>query len=177
MLIKKTFKIPHYYIGIKIAFKKREGTKVIGITNKIGRHYVLFLDYDINDYKLIEEEIETIQKDYKLGDAYIFRTKRGFHVIIPNLLTYQEHKKIIENTSVEYAYKSIPQKNNKKVWVLRITPKKNNEIIPYMIIHNKSNKKISAPHIKYLKNRGFKNIKENNKYYINKTLKYAIYEA
>lgn len=179
MNFKKIFKLPNYYIGIRISFKKRERTKSIGITNKIGRHYVLFLDYDINDYKLIVEEIESLQKDYKLGNAYVFITKKGFHIIIPDLLTYQEHKKIIESTSVEYAYKKVPQQNNKKVWVLRITPKKNNNNIePYMIIKSKYNKrKKSKPHTNYLIKKGFK-IKNNNNFcYNNKKLIYAIYEA
>ena len=179
--IKKVFRIPGYFLGVyfKIGLKRREGTKVLGVTNKIGSDYVLFLDYDINDILMLEDEIKSLQRKNDLSTAYIFETGRGFHVIIPDLLTYQEVKHIMSQATIEYAYFNVPQNNKKKVWVLRLTDKKNSKITFYGKIYNESMRKTSYPHLKLLMDRGIKVVASQllNSSYEDNKLQYAAYEA
>ena len=181
IVINKVLRIPRYFLGvnIKIGLKKREGTRVIGVTNKVGHEYVIFLDYDINDRLMIDDEIRALQKKHSLSTAYLFKTLKGYHVIIPDCLTYQEIKKVLSDATIEDAYYRVPQKNHKKVWVLRLTKKKNN-LITYdgMISHN-STRKTSSPHITLLISRGASIDKKQllNSSYHDKRLLYTTYEA
>lgn len=151
---KGRLKIPRYWLGIqlKIALKPREGTPVVGIYNKIGHQYVPFFDYDdIKDKNLLYEEILSLQETYDLGNAYFFKTGKGYHVIMTDLLDYDEWLEIISSSSCDSAYKSVPQINGQKAWVLRITEKKKNNITFDNVLYRRSGRWQSAEMIRLLK--------------------------
>lgn len=179
--IKKVFRIPGYFLGIyfKIGLKKREGTRVIGITNKVGSSYVLFLDYDIDDIMMIIDEVRTLQKKHRLSTAYFFKTGGGFHVIIPDLLNYQKLITILTEATIEYAYLDVPRNNKKKVWVLRLTDKKDNKIIYYGQLWHDSTRKTSNPHLRLLMKKKIPVAASQviNSSYDYEELQYATYEA
>lgn len=140
---KKAIKIPRYWLGIqlKIALKKREGTAVVGIYNKIGHQYVPFFDYDdITDKNILYEELRSLQENHDLGNAYLFKTGRGYHVIFTDLLSYHEWVRILNSSSCDSAYKSVPIINGQKAWVLRVTDKKKNHIVFDNVLYNKGSR-------------------------------------
>lgn len=181
--LKYRFKIPRYWCGIyfKIAFKKREGTKVIGITNKVGHRYVIFLDYDYDEINSITQEIQSLQEKYALGNAYLFKTKKGYHVIFLDIVNYNELRTIINDTSCDDAYKTIPQHNNARTWVLRITEKHDNRIDYERVIEAQQYRPTSEPHTRLLRIRGVpeKTLRKNIPYEEGREqeLIYATYEA
>jgi hypothetical protein len=147
MELKRRFRIPGYWLGIqfKIALKKREGTPVIGIYNKIGHHYVPFFDYDgIKDKNLLYAEIRSIQETYSLGNAYIFKTENGYHVIMTDLLHYDEWLEILSGSTCDEQYKRIPQQNGQRAWVLRVSKKKNSTIKLDNVLYNRPSRFQSA---------------------------------
>lgn len=150
------FKIPRYWVGIyfKLALKKREGVVVRGVTNKVGHRYVVFLDYDYDEPHSIEGEVRSLQEEWGLGNAYLFKTNKGYHVIFLDLLSYGEFKEILNASSCDDAYKQVPQQNNARAWVLRLTDKKNNIITYQKTIHSKQERMISEPHARLLIMRG-----------------------
>jgi len=179
--IKKVFRVPGYFLGIyfKIGLKKREGTRVIGVTNKVGNNYVLFLDYEIDDIMMITDGIKALQKKHRLSTAYLFKTRRGFHVIIPDLLTYNELTNILSQATIEYAYLDVPRNNKKKVWVLRLTDKKDNKIIFYEQLYNECTRTTSYPHLRLLMKKKIPVAASQviNSSYDSNELQYATYEA
>lgn len=182
ILLKKHFRIPGWWVGFtfKLAFKKREGHRVIGITNKIGSRYVLFLDYDIKELKFILEEVADLQDRHKLGNAYFFESGRGYHVIIPDLFTYREIVELLQETSIEAAYLAVPRRNA-KVWVLRCTPKGDNRTTYLGLIRAPGRRLKSAPHLRHIRRRGVpKALIQSellNSSYGGKRVSYATYEA
>jgi hypothetical protein len=133
MEIKKTIKIPGYTLGINIkaVLKKREGTIVAGIGNKFDIFYAPFFDYDITDLKVLLPELAHLQANYLLSNMHLFRTGKGYHVITADLLKYDTWIEILDSSNCDPDYKRVPAINGKKVWILRVTPKKNGE--PYYI--------------------------------------------
>ena len=151
---KSRLRIPGYWLGVqlKIALKPREGTPVVGIYNKIGHRYIPFFDYDdIQDKNLLYEEIRSLQEAYNLGNAYLFKTGKGYHVIMTDLLDYDEWKEIISASSCDSSYKSVPQTNGQKAWVLRISEKKKSSITFVNVLYNKTERWQSAEMIRFLK--------------------------
>jgi hypothetical protein len=180
---KGTLKIPGYTIGIstKLFLKPREGTKVIGVCNKIGHFYTPFFDYDIKIKKIVVEEITSLQEEFLLGDAYLFKTGKGYHVIMLDLLTREEWLTVLGQSSCDEDYKAVPQHNNSKTWILRLTEKRNNVITYDSTIQGYLGRQLSGPHLKLL---GLRGVPEENlkrvKIYSgmnNKELLYANYEA
>lgn len=177
------FKIPGWLVGlqVKLYFKKREGTPVIGICNKIGHRYVPFFDYDIDNKLALFQEIRSLQEKHFLGNAYFFKTRRGYHVIFLDLLTYDEWLYLLNDSTCDQYYKEVPQMNNTKMWVLRITPKKNNEPVFETVLYNQQVRPVSAPHKQLLKERGVPAVILDKETEFDdeqeKTITYAKYEA
>jgi hypothetical protein len=177
------FKIPNYFVAIRfdIKLKKREGTTVYGVCNKVGSQYVVFLDYDYNDMLFIEREINDLQKRFNIGTAYVFTTKKGMHVYFLDVMTYEECKEIIFASSCDKHYKTIATNNNVRSWVLRCSSKQDNNIEFLKTIHRISTRKKSKPHMNYLLSLGIPRELFNSMTYDQKTfdnkLIYTCYEA
>lgn len=180
---KLRFRIPRWWVGVqlKIAFKKREGVPVVGICNKVGHRYVPFFDYDFDNKLAIFQEIRSLQEKHFLGNAYFFKTKAGYHVIFLDLMTYDEWLYLLNDSTCDKYYKEVPQMNNSKMWVLRVTPKKNNNPEFETVLYNQQIRPVSTPHRRILEERGVPNsILQKNILFeeeTEKTITYARYEA
>lgn len=150
------FKVPGWWIGIslRIAVKKREGTKVVGLCNKVGHRYCLFLDYDLTNKLALYQEIRSLQETYDLGNAYIFKTGRGYHTIFLDLLTYRELVTILEASTCDPDYIDVPQRNGTRMWVLRISKKKSGAPEFHDVLYNQQVRPISRPHRDWLEGAG-----------------------
>ena len=143
-------KLPKWWLGIsiKIALKKREGIEVIGVYNKVGNQYIPFLDYDsINNKDLLYTELQALQYKYDLGNAYIFKTGKGYHIIFTDLLYYDEWVEILNSTTCDPDYKQVPQGNGQKSWVLRLTRKRKNMVRFENVLYHNSSKFCSSDEI------------------------------
>ena len=117
--------------------------------------YCVFLDYDITEITTITSDIKGLQKKYNLGNAYIFTTKKGYHVIFLDLVSYEELCKILDNSCCDEHYKYVSRKNNNRQWILRINPKKNNNHIRfYGVMKGYHERNLSYPHSNYLLAKG-----------------------
>lgn len=99
----------------------------IGVKNNCsdGKR-VIFLDYDDIDFKtMLLPELDYLQKKYKLGDFFIFKSsqkKNGFHVICLDKLTARQWMTFLKETGCDENYKLLsihPQ----RTWVLRMSAK------------------------------------------------------
>jgi hypothetical protein len=142
-------------VNFRVSLKKREGSDVVAIANKVGNKYVLFLDYDIQEKHVVYEDIAGLQETYQLGNAYIFTTKKGFHVIFLDVLSYAELCEILDASTCDEHYKYVSRKNNNRTWVLRITDKKNNNKVEFKeILWASQCREMSYPHSRFLVARG-----------------------
>jgi len=59
--------------------------------------HCVVLDYDIEDLEKVEESVIEVQQFWCLTDAYIFKTKHGFHAIMfHSLVPYERLRQIID---------------------------------------------------------------------------------
>ncbi len=138
-------------INLRISLKKREGNDVLAIANKMDHRYCTFLDYDYTEELTLDADIKGLQKKFNLGNAYVFKTLNGFHVIFLDLLTYEEVNKVLDASSCDEHYKYVSRKNNNRQWVLRITPKKNKNVSKfYKVVKSSHERPLSFPHSNYL---------------------------
>jgi hypothetical protein len=102
-----------------------------GITNRCSDgKYVIFLDYDGEPIDFIRDQIENLQHEFMLGEAFIFKTKHGHHVIFLDKVTLAELVEIFKNTTIDPLYRDVPMRRVRREWVLRQS-NKNNEKITY----------------------------------------------
>jgi len=151
-----TLKLPGWTLGwsLKAALKRREGTPVIGPTNKVGHFFVPFFDYDIREEKFINAEVRSLQEEYLLGDAFLFRTGKGFHVIFLDLLRGEEWLEVLGASNCDEEYKAVPRLNGARAWVLRASPKRNGAVDYVKVIPGYLGRTLSRPHYDYLLKRG-----------------------
>lgn len=133
--------------------EKKKNTFIWGIGNKCRRGYVLFLDYDGVPYEWIKDEIQYLQEKFFVGDCYIFKTKRGFHVINPEVRPLPEIVNLLRNTTADQDYKDLPLKFGKKVWVLRGQDKQEETIKYIALLKGKNQYVCSTPHLLYMQDR------------------------
>lgn len=146
--IKKIFGV---YLNFKVHIKNLEKGDLIGVCNKFQNKFVVFLDYDYDEINSIVEEIKYLQEKYFLGTAHFFKTAKGYHVIIPDLLTYKEFVTVLEESNCDYHYKMISQFNDNRLWVLRTSDKPNNKVTYHCSLWNQQTRYVSKPHVKYLR--------------------------
>lgn len=106
-----------------------------GVGNRCeGGEYVLFLDYDDIPLTWIHDEITLLQEQYatSLGDAFIFRTKHGHHVIFLERCNLGDLAEYLDVTTCDKHYRKIPMFYARKIWVLRQSEKKNEHGIEYL---------------------------------------------
>lgn len=179
---KRVFRLPFWTVGVgcRFAVKRREGYKVVGVTNKVGHYYVPFFDYDMKELKFLVPEIRSLQEEFLLGNAYLFRTGDGYHIIMLDLLTGQEWKELLNASNCDEDYKSVPSTNKVKAWVLRLSAKGRNTIRYEGVVIGQGVGAISAPHREMLLRRGVpeKDLPQTaTVQYEGERLIYAAYEA
>lgn len=86
---------------------------------------VLFIDYDTDEKDLIIREYGLLQALFKLPQAYLFKTNKGYHVVCLKKFLPNQVFKILQNTHCDSAYTDMPIRNKYRNWILRISPKKN----------------------------------------------------
>jgi hypothetical protein len=141
-----------YEIGAILQGRKKLLEPMAGITNRTkDGFFVLFLDYDNVDYEWIKGEIEAIQKEFQLGDIYIFQSgENNYHVVGFDKLTREEFQEIQHRSSCDPYHKKIPWTFGKRVVTLRATPKKGKEIkLKEMIYGYDNGRQQSAAHANF----------------------------
>jgi len=156
MNIKKNFRFSGGYLGVhfQISWKPHNNTQVLGVCNKAGHLYVPFFDYDIKNIDAVRMEIKSLQEEYMLGNAYLFKTGRGYHVIMLDLLTYDQWTEVLDASSVEESYKKIPRTNGSKLWVLRLSEKNGTQPTYAEEIKGYLGRRISRTHWELLLKKG-----------------------
>lgn len=145
-------------LNIRVSFKKREGNDVVAVGNKVDHRYCIFLDYDYTEETAIDKDIRGLQKKYRLGNAYYFKTLNGFHIMFMDLVEYKELLKILNSSTCDEHYKYVSTKNNNRTWVLRITPKKKGNTVDFhKVITHTQERALSHPHSRFLEARGVDN--------------------
>lgn len=93
--------------------------------------YVLFLDYDTTPKEWVVAEIELLHQLYAglLGAAYLFQTKHGFHVVFLQKHTLGMIVDMMNCTSMDKSYKTIPLQYAHRVWILRQSKKEEEKIV------------------------------------------------
>jgi hypothetical protein len=82
----------------------------VGMNSSVGDDlHIIPLDYDIKDRDKVVKSVEELQKFWKLSDAYIFRTKKGYHVFFWfDQIPYERLRIIIDYASgIDPCYKYI----------------------------------------------------------------------
>jgi len=92
------------------------------VSMQTDRHIVM-LDYDIQDIDVVRASVKELQEFWKLTDAYVYKTKHGYHVIMWHAhVPYGRLKQIIEFAAdVDPMYKAISQQYSHKT--LRVAGK------------------------------------------------------
>lgn len=125
-----------------------------GIGNRCANgQYIVFLDYDNTPYNWLEDEIPYLQKRFGLGNAYVFQTKRGYHVIFLEKMSLGRVIQVLNTSSCDKNYKDIPLLYGRKMWVLRMTSKSRERIVFKSILPAKSSMTRSLPHKTFLQDR------------------------
>lgn len=112
--------------------------------------YVLFLDYDETPLEWIDEEIVLLQTLFRLGNAYVFATKHGFHVVFLEKHLLLDIIDMMKVTSCDAQYKDIPLYYGRRVWILRTTNKRNEKICYVGVKKHVCNYERSLAHKAYL---------------------------
>ena len=111
-----------------------------GLTNRTSDNYfMVFLDYDLVEDKVVLEDVNFLQKNFNLGNALIrisskeYVKEKGclvgsFHVFFFTKLLFPEVKEIISLTRCDSHFK-YGYKYQQRCWVLRIGEKLENNTI------------------------------------------------
>lgn len=122
-----------------------------GIGNRTSdAEYVVFLDYDDTPLEWIEEEVKMIQEWTPCSTAYLFKTQKGYHVVFLEKFFLDNLIRILQMTSVDKNYLSVPLKYAKKTWVLRQTKKGESDVTFIGTIKKKPTIERSTAHRDYL---------------------------
>jgi len=116
-------------------------------------HDVLFIDYDTQDLGVIKRDYSVIQRRFKLPQAYLFKTNRGYHVVCLKKFLPHTIYTILSYTHCDSAYNSMPLRNRYRGWVLRISQKQKKKPIFDSLIGKDfrvDTGKISKPHKEFL---------------------------
>lgn len=110
---------------------KQKNHLLYGVGNRCkDGTYILFLDYDETPLSWIKEEINFLQKRYDMliSTAYIFETRKGFHVVFLDKNDLEDVIEMMKITSCDKHYKEIPLYYGRRTWVLRQSPKPNEQL-------------------------------------------------
>jgi hypothetical protein len=124
---------------------------VIGITSyyfgaaaatKPGGAHMPMFDYDgKNIKKIIRQDVKLLQKEYGLGDAWVYETRRGFHVyFFTDVVARDEFYEMLEKVNCCRGYKQSIR--NKGYAVLRVSAKYTDYDIKSLYILDAAKKKL-----------------------------------
>lgn len=85
-----------------------------------GKH-VLFFDFDNLDLDQIEDEINYLQKYYRLSNAFVFECEKdkSYHVVILDKFSLRKAFKILSSSNSEFAHVNSVKALRGKEWILR----------------------------------------------------------
>ena len=109
---------------------------VAGYTNRTkDGYYIITLDYDSMMFEDVHNELERLQEDHGLSDFFIFSSSRekgkqeeGYHAVCLDKVPLMQLLEIMSQTSVDPLYQRVPMMSGKKLWVLRVTDKNDNDV-------------------------------------------------
>ncbi len=123
-LLARFFLTAHYKFGKVKNWRER----CVGVSSAIwtGRDsddHMPFLDYDgRNVKKLIRQDVKTLQENYNLGHAWVYETKRGFHVyFFCDSVTTDTYLEMLRNTQACPGFRKMT--TVKREAVLRVSAK------------------------------------------------------
>jgi hypothetical protein len=100
---------------------------VVGYSSRTENgKYVLFHDYDNLTLKEVLEDLEYLQKRFKLSNYYIFKSLdkiNSFHAVCLDLFTLGEAYDIQKASSCDLAFINSPRNLRSKEWILRLGKK------------------------------------------------------
>jgi len=92
-------------------FRKREFSFAFGVSSLVDREqglHIVFLDYDKNDFVYVLKDVVGLIRKFELKDCFIYKTRKGFHVIFPyDVLVWEDVKKILYSAKVDWRSKSL----------------------------------------------------------------------
>jgi hypothetical protein len=109
----------------------------IGITsldNEGDGHLPMF-DYDGSNIKTrVKKDVKQLQKQFGLGDATIFETRKGLHVyFFSNLVEWGQYQEMMDSVGICKGFKQASERNGYAV--LRVSAKYTEfDILPYKVI-------------------------------------------
>jgi len=114
-------------IGFSFDIRNQKKEWVSGYTNRCkDGFYVVCLDYDNLELEWVEGEVKRLQDDFDLGTFYIFRSSEdSYHAVCLDKVLFSDLISIMECSTVDPDYLRVPLKYGRKIWTLRLTPKKN----------------------------------------------------
>jgi hypothetical protein len=94
-----------------------------GPGGKYEAYHMPMLDYDgKNVKKIIRKDVKLLQKEYGLGDAWVYKTRRGYHVyFLTDLVSRDDYWEILNSTQCCKGFKKAAQ--SKGYAVLRVSAK------------------------------------------------------
>jgi hypothetical protein len=84
---------------------------------------ILTIDYDNVDINVVKEDFTTLQNQYALPQAYLFKTNKGYHLVCIKKMSSREVNEIIKSTRCDINYMSMPLRNVHRSYILRISNK------------------------------------------------------
>lgn len=122
--------------GVITGVRKKLKEPIAGITNRThDGYYIPFLDYDDMPFDWLEGELIDIQKQYNLGDLYVFASGQDkFHVVGFDKLTREEYQSLLNRSSCDANYKKIPFTWGRRVATLRATEKQGRKVKLHAVI-------------------------------------------
>jgi len=136
-----------------LEWRNKRKKDIVGYTSRTqdGKH-IIMMDYDFDKLEWIEDEIKALQEDFKLGNAYIFKSNKGYHVVIPDKVAYGELITILKNSSVDPNHYYVPKMYGTQLITLRVSEKdgKKPQFIKEIKSKYNNNRKKSKAHIIFL---------------------------
>lgn len=153
-------------------FKKPQIVKGYSNSCEDGKG-ILLIDYDNVEERIVLEDYSLIQKEFKLLQAYLFKTKeKNWHVVCLQKFFHPEIYNILSHTRCDVNYLSMPLRNVYRNYVLRLGDKKGSKKPSFVKIIGEEQylgNEISSAHLELL-NKVFPEIK-HPKYYNKDNLK------
>lgn len=97
-------------------------TSTVPGPNGISLHMPMF-DYDgANIKKIIRKDVKGLQEKYGLGDAWVYRTKKGYHVyFFSDVVNFPQYREMLEQTKCCPGFAKTTLANN--LAILRVSAK------------------------------------------------------
>jgi hypothetical protein len=129
MLWSHIFKLRDHTIFLKFQVWKKLKIRTEGLESRVKGtpFHVIFLDYDnIDDKTLIEDELQSLQEWFEIGNFYVFETRdKGRHCMCIDALRAKDAHEIVYASGCDAAFKKAVLINEHRCWVLRFDEKGN----------------------------------------------------